>query len=458
MFKGLMTGVSGVRGIVGEGMTPEIALLWSSAFGTWLKGKKVLLARDSRPSGEMLSHAVKAGLSAAGCDIEDIGIVPTPTAAYAVKVRGAGGGIIITASHNPQEWNALKFVRNDGRMLTASDFAELETIVKEGPLRTVKWDKLGTITQWDSAGYVYLRSVTGLSFLNLEKLHGKKLKVAIDCVNGAGSVLYPQLLESLGCEVVSIHCDNSGIFVRGPEPVPQNLSDLSKLVTEERCTVGFAVDPDGDRLAIIDEHGKPIGEEMTLALAVKAVLEDNLGTVVVNSLTTKTIDDICEQFGVECHRTRVGEANVSARMLDVNAVVGGEGNGGLIYPELHLVRDAGVGMALLLNRLSATKKTVSQLVGEIPSYKMLKSAVPIRGSDPHEIVEYVAKKYEHDQISRIDGLKVFFNDGWVQVRPSNTEPILRVFAEAVTDDRVNSLLKDMNVHISRAIEESQLNG
>ena len=364
-----MTGVSGIRGIVGEGMTPEVALLWSSGFATWTNGGRIVVGRDSRPSGVMLNLAVKSGLAAAGCDVDDVGVVPTPEAALAVERRGAAGGIIITASHNPQEWNALKFVRRDGRMLTMPDFTELERIVTEGPLRSVRWDRLGMIQDWDGADYMYLSAVTGLGCLDLDSLKGKRLKVAIDCVNSAGSKIYPALLEALGCQVIAINSDGSGIFSRPPEPNPENLGDLCQTVTNERCSVGFAVDPDGDRLAAVDEKGVPLGEELTLAVAVKSVLEKNPGTVVVNSLTSQVMDDVAQSFGVECYRTRVGEANVATGMKEMQAVVGGEGNGGIILPELHLVRDAGVGMALILNLLSHTKKDYMKSGGRCPNIR-----------------------------------------------------------------------------------------
>lgn len=454
MFKGLMTGISGIRGIVGEGMTPEVALLWSGGFGTWLKGKKVVVGRDTRPTGEMLMLAVKAGLVAAGCNIDDIGVVTTPVGALAVERRGAAGGIIITASHNPQHWNALKFIRGDGRMLTERDYNELERIVLEGPLRAVGWNSLGKVHKWDNANLMYLNSVLGMGILDLNRIQSKQLKVGIDCVNGAGSAVYPKMLEALGCKVAAIHSDESGMFPHDPEPIPENISDLSELVISEKCNIGFAVDPDGDRLSVVDETGTPIGEELTLALAINAVLEFEPGPVVVNSLTSQVIDDIAEIHGVECHRTKVGEANVAAGMKELNAIIGGEGNGGIIYPELHLVRDAGVGMAIILNKLTSTRKTAKELHEELPSYKMIKESIPLGVHDPRELIESLAGYYEHDQVSRIDGLRVIQQDGWVQVRPSNTEPILRVYAEAKDEHTAREMLSQMLTHLSAISNDS----
>jgi len=446
-----MAGVSGVRGIVGEGMTPDVALLWASGFGTYLHGKKVVVSRDSRPTGGMLNYAVKAGLLAAGCDVDDIGVVPTPVGALAVERRGAGGGIIITASHNSQPWNALKFVRADGRMLTEPEFKELEQIVLNGPIRSVSWDKIGREVAWDGAELMYLTAVTGLSPLNLDRIRRKKFRVAFDGVNGAGSFLYPQLLESLGCEVVAIHSDGSGLFPHPPEPLPANLGDLSKKVIAENCRIGFAVDPDGDRLAVVDEKGRPIGEEVTLALGLMATLDAVRGPIVVNCLTSQVIDDLAERYSVSCHRTKVGEANVAAGIKELGAIAGGEGNGGMILPELHLVRDAGIGMALILNLLSSGKKSVSELVGTLPSYQMIKTSIPVGEVDTASLLEALSSRYPHDQISRIEGVRVTHEDGWVQIRPSNTEPILRVYAEARSLESVERIMSDFKLKLDEAI-------
>ncbi len=453
MFKGLMAGVSGVRGIIGEGMTPEVAMLWSGAMGTYLKGGKIVVGRDSRPTGEMLALAVKSGLCSAGCDVEDIGIVPTPTAALSVKKRGAAGGVIITASHNPQEWNALKFVRPDGRMLTAQEFNHLNRIVADGPLRSVSWDKIGILREWNDAGIMHIGEITGIGLLDLGKIKSKKFKVAIDCVRGAGGTVYPDLLETLGCEVVPLYVEPTGLFPHVPEPMPENLVELGKKVVEEKCAIGFAVDPDGDRLAIVNEKGQPIGEELTLALAVKTVLASKRGPVVVNSLTSQVVEDVAAEFNVEVHRTRVGEANVSARMIELDAIIGGEGNGGVIFPELHYVRDAGVGMALILNLLASSKKKISEIVATLPEYKMIKTKIPVGSNDPAEIIERLSVMYEHDQVSRIDGVRVVYEDGWVQSRPSNTEPILRVFSESTDQERAQNLIDEMLGRINKITKE-----
>lgn len=446
-FKDLMIGVSGVRGVIGKGMTPELALLWAGGFGTWIGGGKVVVGRDTRPSGEMLCAAVSAGLSGCGCDVEDVGVLPTPTVALAVEKRGAAGGIIITASHNPQEWNALKFVRSDGRMLTPTDFTELHGLVVQGPLRSVPWNRLGTIRKWDGAETAYLSAVLGVSILNLDRIRKRRFKVVLDAVNGAGSFTYPKLLEALNCSVVPLNDTGSGIFPHSPEPRPEALEDLSRVVKAESADLGFAVDPDGDRLAAVDETGQPIGEEVTLALAIQSVLEITPGPVVVNSLTSQVVEYVAGQYGVPCHRTRVGEANVAVGIKEFDAVAGGEGNGGLIYPALHLVRDAGIAMALVLNRLASGRKTLSALAGALPNYKMVKAAFPLGDRDAQTIIEEVAKFYSHDQVSRADGLRVVYEDGWVQVRASGTEPILRVFAESLSQEKAERYSAEMLEHL-----------
>ncbi len=435
-----MASVSGVRGIVGEGLTPQVASLWANGFGTWVGGKKVILARDTRPTGKMFLYCVKAGLMSAGCDVEDIGIVPTPAGALAVERRGAGGGIIITASHNPQEWNALKFVRSDGRMLTADDFKELQSIVEKG-FKTVTWNKIGRDLEWNGAFEMYLGAVLGLGLLDLDRIRRKKFRVAIDCVNGAGGKMYPLLLESLGCEVISIHTELSGIFPRPPEPTPENIKQLCQCVKENNCNIGFAVDPDGDRLAAVGENGNPIGEETTLALAILNTLSKRPGPVVINTLTSQLISDIAHQFSVNCFRSMVGEANVASLMKEKGAVVGGEGNGGVMLAELHLVRDAGVGMALILNELAMSRKPLSVRVASLPKYKMIKATYPIEDFSPQFVLDKLAERLKSERIMLFDGVRIIKDNGWIHTRTSNTEPILRIYSEDKDEHQAESDLK-----------------
>lgn len=446
-----MIGVSGVRGVVGEGMTPEVALVWACGLGTMVEGGKVIVARDTRPSGEMLNYAVKAALLSCGCEVEEVGILPTPAAALAVAVRGARAGIIITASHNPQSWNALKFVRSDGRMFKPSEFEELHNIVVNGPLRSVPWQHLGVERRWDKGGEVYIREVLGVHWVDLDRIARRRFRVAFDGVNGAGSELYPQLLEALGCEVVKIYCEGNGQFPRGPEPTPENLSELSRLVVEEKCQIGFAVDPDGDRLSAVDEKGRAWGEEATLALAVQEVLKHQPGPVVINTLTSQMVAEVAAQFQVPCYRSKVGEAFVAEMMEREGAVVGGEGNGGIMYPQLHLVRDAGLGMVFLLNMLASGKRTFSYHASQLPQFYMKKASYPINDLDHNALLDRIAKIYPYNQVVRLDGLRIITPTGWVQMRASNTEPILRIFAESIDEREATELLDQMMINVQREI-------
>lgn len=451
-FKGLMIGVSGVRGVVGEGLTPEVAVLWAIGIATMTDGGKIVVARDTRPTGTMILYAVKSGLLYAGCDVDDAGVLPTPAAALAIPTRGARAGIIITASHNPQSWNALKFVRADGRMFKPSEFETLHKIVVNGPLRSVPWNRMGREVFWDKGEEVYIGQLLGLGWLDLDRIIRRKLKVAFDGVNGAGVEVYPNLLEALGCEVVRINCRNDGIFPRGPEPTPENLTELSRVVKEERCDLGFAVDPDGDRLSVVDEMGSPIGEEATLALAVMEVLFHRPGPLVINTLTSQMVADVAERAGLPCYRSKVGEAFVAEMMERQKAVVGGEGNGGIIYPEFHLVRDAGLGMVIILNLIARSKSTISRLAAQLPRYHMRKATYPISDIDHTALFERIAKLYPNDQITQLDGIRVTTPHGWVQVRLSNTEPILRVFAESDDPEQGDRMMQEMLGHI-RALSQ-----
>ncbi|MBM3328242.1 MAG: phosphoglucosamine mutase [Calditrichaeota bacterium] len=451
VFDGLMTSVSGVRGIVGEGLTVETVVRWATAFGVFCNGGRIVQSRDTRPTGPMIADLVAGALAAAGCDVDDAGVLPTPAGALAVHRRGAAGGIIITASHNPQEWNAMKFVRADGRMLTAPDFASLKSLYDRAHLPAARWDGIGRRIAWNRAGEIYIGAVLGLGLLDLDRIRRKRFRVAFDGVNGAGSELYPLLLESLGCEVKTIHSSPDGYFPRPPEPSPDNIADLRRLVVEEKCSIGFAVDPDGDRLAVVDERGAAPGEERTLALAVGEVLRLRPGPVVINALTSQVIVDVAGSFGVTCQRSKVGEANVADLIADTNAVVGGEGNGGVMLAELHLVRDAGVGMALLLNRLASGRKPLSEHLAVLPEYSMRKATWPVEGFDPAILLDELAAGFPATQVSRLDGVRIESSDGWVQARSSNTEPILRIYSEASQPAAADAMLSDMLARIGSFI-------
>jgi phosphomannomutase len=376
---------------------------------------------------------VIAGLTAAGCDVIDVGVVPTPTVAVLVEEFKAAGGICITASHNPIEWNALKFFHGDGLFLDPDQSKRHLDIAARGP-RLVPWDQLGSLKESPESSDVHVRQILDLDLVDVSALRKRNFRVALDCVNGAGRLLAPHLLQELGCDVVKLGVDDSGIFSRGPEPTPANLAQLSETVKQGGFDIGFALDPDADRLAIVDGHGVPLGEELTLALTTRFALRHEKGPVVANVSTSQIMDDVCNEAGVPLHRTRVGEINVSVKMRELNAAIGGEGNGGVILRDLHLGRDALVGMALMLQYMLETGSPVRTLRDELPVWDMVKDKMQLDGINPDDAVEKVRSMFPDGEIDETDGLKITMtrNDkpAWVQVRASNTEPILRIFAEA----------------------------
>ncbi len=430
----LMISVSGIRGIVGDSFTPEAVIKFAQAFGKYCQGGKVVVGRDGRPSGPLFKHAVFSGLLSVGCEIIDLDQCPTPTCEIMTKELKAAGGIIITASHNPAEWNALKFLNAQGLFLNSTENARLMEIYQKGPLTLASWQQVKSVNFFSDAIKTHLDRIVNLDFIKPDKIKKRKLKVVVDCVNGVGQRILPQLLEQLGCEVVKIHCEGSGIFPHPPEPVPEHLSDLANKVKEVKADVGFATDPDVDRLAVISEKGEPIGEEWTLALCVKFYLSKKTGNVAVNLSTSRMIDDICNHYKVKCFRTKVGEINVTQKILEERCVIGGEGNGGVILPALHCGRDAVVAMAMILQNLAESGKTISFLCEGIPHYHIIKDKVKVKG-DPDKAMLKVAKNFKGQNIDSSDGIKITFEDGWVHLRKSNTEPILRIIAEARTKDK-----------------------
>jgi len=439
----LIFSISGLRGIVGDGLTPELVVKYSSAFGYTSKGK-IVIGRDTRNTGEMIKNLVISSLVATGCEVIDLGICPTPTVELAVLDLKAQGGIVITASHNPIEWNALKFINPEGMFITEQEKNRIEKLVQNQKMKFAPWDKIGKVSKDSYQIEKHINKISNLNLVNKDKIREKKFKVVIDCVNGAGSFASPVLLEKLGCEVIKINCQNTGTFPHPPEPVPSNLTKLCDTVRQYQADIGFANDPDADRLAIVSEKGEAIGEEYTLVLATKYVLSKKRGPVVVNLSTTKMIDDMARMYNSTVHRTKVGEANVGLKLKQVKGVIGGEGNGGVILPELHFGRDALVGMALILSYLAESSLTVSKAIEQIPKYYMLKKAFPINQNFERLLHKFKAK-YRKSIMNTRDGLRIDLHHSWLHIRKSNTEPIGRVIAEAKdkkqVDDLVNSALK-----------------
>ncbi|MEO8449806.1 MAG: phosphoglucosamine mutase [Gemmatimonadota bacterium] len=448
----LMVSTSGMRGIVGTDLTPELVARHAAALGAWAKasGKPlVVLGRDSRTSGPMFAHAVISGLMSVGVDVIDLGIVPTPTTQLAVEHHHAGAGLILTASHNPIAWNALKLVGPDGIFLDAEAGAAVRALAEGGPPRA-GWDGIGSLRGDGEAIQRHLNLVLGSPLLDLEAIRGRRFHVALDCVRGAGGAIIPALLELLGCRVTGINLATDGRFPREPEPIPENLGDLSALVRSSGADVGMAVDPDVDRLALIDEEGRPIGEDYTLALAVRAVLGRRTRghegrtagepVVVANLSTSLVVEDAARDAGARFVRAPVGEVNVARTIIRERAIIGGEGNGGVILPALHVGRDAPMGVALILQYLTIEKRPLSLSVGAYPKYRIVKAKSP-RGKDLPSTYQAMRGRFADAVADDRDGLRLSWADRWVHVRPSGTEPIIRYIAEAPTEAEAESLIK-----------------
>jgi len=430
----LMKSVSGIRGVVGETFTPELILQVCSAYSKYIKKGTVVIGRDTRPTGDAVTRGIESALSLCGCDVINIGIVPTPTVEIMVRELKAAGGIIVTASHNPVEWNAFKLLNSNGTFLNSKQMNRIFEYMEED-FKYPAWNKIGCITCNDDGAEVHINRV--LKAVDTSKIKRKKFKVVLDSVNGAGSVITQQLLSIFGCKTVPLYCDINSGFPRGTEPVPSNLKDLSKAVMDAGADIGFAQDPDADRLAIVNEKGEPIGEEYTLALVAEHLLSKKKGRVVVNLSTTKAIEDIAVKYGVPFKRTKVGEINVVEEMMKKGARIGGEGNGGVISPEINPGRDSLAGIGYILEMMTERKKSVSELVAELPAYVMKKGKVKF-DADSYDgsTLEKIKKEFSSEKISEIDGLRIDFIKtepflgGWVHLRPSNTEPVFRIIAEA----------------------------
>ena len=427
----LMISISGVRGVIGEGLTPEVMLNFAQAYGTYCNGGRVVLGRDSRVSGPMLHHAVTAGLMAIGCEVIDVGIAPTPTVKIATHNLHASGGLIITASHNPVMWNGIKMLANDGLFLDEEQGKQVLAIRDAGHSTWRNWDELGKFSSYDKAIDDHLAAIYALPFIDSEKIRQRKFRVTADCVNGAGGVILKKLLEHFGCDIVLLNETPTGRFTHNPEPVPENLGELCEAVKKYRAHIGLALDPDADRLALVSEKGFPLGEEYTLALTTAFLLPKRKGKVVVNLSTSMVIDDIAAQHGCTVERTKVGEIHVAKHMQKIDAVIGGEGNGGVILPDVHLGRDAMVGVAMILQQLADFSGPLSELHASLPQYIMRRRKVELReGLDPKQVLQKILQKYRREKLDTNDGVKILRDKSWVQVRASNTEPILRIMSEA----------------------------
>ena len=440
----LMTGVSGVRGIFGDGLDEGVAARFAHAFGKRCAGP-VVVGRDSRVSGPAIADAVFSGLGKAGVAAVDLGIVPTPTVEMALTARGDVGGIIITASHNPGQWNGLKFLGPDGVFLDADEGAELLAAYEAtGDLADVP--PAGALESWDGAVDHHVDAVLALDLIDRDLIASRGFTVCLDAVNGGGGPACSAILERLGCTVRGINLDPTGIFTHNPEPVPSNLGDLCAHVRDTGADIGFAVDPDADRLSLVDEHGIAIGEEYTLAIVADHLMEKGERTGACNLSTSRMIDDAAARHGATVHRSAVGEINVVKLMRAAGAGIGGEGNGGIILPALHHGRDALVGMALILQIMVERDASLSALAARFPRYVLLKDRTPRGGNTDWRAG--VRGLFPDDERDERDGVKVIFPDSWVHVRESNTEPIVRIMAEAPTEERARELVEKVRGGVS----------
>ncbi len=436
----LIVSVSGIRGIVGEGLTPQAALAFAQALGTYAQGGSIAVGRDGRPSGMMLQHAVLAGLLSVGCPVHDLGVLPTPTVGVAVRRLRAAGGMQITASHNPAPWNGLKLFGDEGRVLSPGRGKEVHKLFESGAFARQPWDRLGQVHACPEALAWHRDVVLGL--VEVDRIRGRRFTVLLDANGGAGGPLGCQLLEALGCRVIALGSGADGAFAHEPEPIAENLTGVCPRVREAGADVGFVLDPDADRLALIDETGRYIGEELTLALAVRFRLRQERGPVVINMSTSRLVEDICRQCDVPCQRAAVGEANVVDLMQQKSAVIGGEGNGGVIDPRVGWVRDPFIGMGMVLNLLAAEGRTLSQVVASLSAYHIVKTRFTVDPRTLPQLFEKLTRHWPEAAVNRLDGLRLDWANRWLHVRPSNTEPIVRIIAEAPTQAEAEQLCRD----------------
>ncbi|MBC7743769.1 MAG: phosphoglucosamine mutase [Flavobacterium sp.] len=455
----LIKSISGIRGTIGgnagNGLTPQDIVKYSTAFGNWVvqtTGKrKVVIGRDARISGEMVRNLVVGTLQSIGIDVIDLGLSTTPTVEIAVAAEQAGGGIIITASHNPKQWNALKLLNDKGEFITDSDGKAVLEMAENIQVSYAEVDDLGSVTIDNSYLQKHINHILSLGLVNFEAIRNANFSIAIDCVNSSGGIFVPALLKALGVNIIhELYCNPDGQFAHNPEPLPENLKALAKEVVLKNADLGIAVDPDVDRLCFVCEDGTIFGEEYTLVAVAEYVLKHNPGNTVSNLSSTRALRDLTEKIGGTYNAAAVGEVNVVNKMKETNAVIGGEGNGGIIYPESHYGRDALVGIALFLTHLAITGGKISALRKTYPQYYISKNKITLTPDmDIDALLLRVEEKYKNQPLSTIDGLKIEFDKQWVHLRRSNTEPIIRIYSEAATEAEAEDLARKIiaDIHL-----------
>ena len=452
----LIKSISGIRGtiggVVGDNLTPLDVVKFASAYGIWIKrysdNNKIVIGRDARISGSMVQNLVMNTLVGLGFDVIDIGLSTTPTVEIAVPLENASGGMIITASHNPKQWNALKLLNSKGEFLNSNDGIEILKLAESTNLKYNDVDSLGKIIEVENYIDIHIDQVLSLNVIDVNKIKSSNFKIVVDAVNSTGGIAVPKLLNKLGVEVIELYCEPNGHFPHNPEPLKENLKDLSSLVIEHKADLGIVVDPDVDRLAFVCEDGSIFGEEYTLVACADFVLGKTPGSTVSNLSSTRALKDVTEKHGYNHQSSAVGEVNVVEMMKKNNAIIGGEGNGGVIYPESHYGRDSIVGIAIFLNLLAERNVTALELKNEYPSYFMSKQKLQLNDDLNFDAIqEFLMHKYSSEKVDTIDGLKIDFEDSWLQLRKSNTEPIIRIYSEAKSqesaDALANSVIKDI---------------
>ena len=437
----LKIGVPSVRGIVGESFTPQLAAEFAAAFGSYCGPNQVVVGTDTRSSRIMITHAVVSGLLSVGCTPIEVGIVPSPALQHCIRTGSASGGICITASHNPIQWNALKFFNSEGISLSPNQFAELTGLYHQGAYARVPSSSISRLEHDSSV--VERHSQMVIDALDSRLIREKRYRVAVDCCNGAASIAAPAFLRKLGCMVDEFNCNVDEPFPRNPEPVKKNIEEFCSFVRESDAEIGFALDADADRLALVDGMGEPLGEDYTLALVASYYLESDLSPIVVNVSTSQVIEDIASRFGTVVYRTKVGETHVVEKIFRTGARIGGEGNGGVIIPGLNPCRDSFVGMGYILESMAGKGAGITELRGNLPSYEMIKSVVTCRPRDIVHFKTMLKNLYQDCRLDDTDGLKIFKGSGWVHVRGSMTEPVLRIIVEAETGKEAESLLSEI---------------
>ena len=446
----LIKSISGIRGTIGgkagDNLTPLDVVQFVSAFITLLKNGEekpltLIIGRDARVSGDIINKLACSTLQSLGVNVIDLGLSTTPTVEMAVIQHKADGGIILTASHNPMQWNALKLLNANGEFISAADGAKVLEIIEKQDYQFAEINKLGTYSTYDRAIEDHIDAILKLDLVNVDAIKRAHFAVALDCVNSTGGIALPKLLDALGVTNVTVlNGEPTGVFAHNPEPLPQHLHDLSNLIARGKYDVGFVVDPDVDRLAIVREDGEMFVEEYTLVAVADYILQHTKGNTVSNLSSTRALRDVSARYGVEYNASAVGEVNVVEKMKATNAIIGGEGNGGVIYPALHFGRDALVGIALFLSYMATSGKSCTEIRRQYPAYVISKNKIELRpGMDVKAILAHIADKYSDKQVNTIDGVKIDFDNGWVHLRPSNTEPLIRIYAEAETESLADNM-------------------